>query len=52
MKPVMDRIRDAIEAVRVEGGYTMILDAASGAFLAADPSVDVTTQVLARLRAE
>lgn len=52
MKPVMDRIQAAIDAVRQEGGYTMILDAASGAFLSADPSVDLTQAVLERLQAD
>lgn len=51
MKPVMDKIQAAIDAVRVEGGYTMILDAASGAFLSADPSVDVTQAVITKMKA-
>ena len=50
MKPIMDGIQGAINSLRTEGGYTLILDAASGAFVAADSTLDLTTQVLARLR--
>lgn len=48
--PVMEQIQSAIEALRVEGGYAIIFDVSSGSIVAADPSLDVTDQVLARLR--
>jgi outer membrane protein len=51
MQPVMTRVEDAIEAVRQEGGYAIIFDAASGAFVSADTTLDLTTQVINRLRA-
>jgi outer membrane protein len=51
MKPVMDKIQGAIDATRKEGGYAFILDAATGAFVSADSSLDLTTQVIARLKA-
>ena len=49
VEPVMERINQVIEAIRTEGGYTMIFDVAAGAILAADPSLDLTPEVLRRL---
>ena len=49
MQPIMDRVSDAIEAVRVEGGYALIFDAAAGGLVAADPELDLTDTVVARL---
>jgi outer membrane protein len=51
MKPVMDRIQAAIDATRKEGGFAFLLDASAGAFVSADSSLDLTTQVIARLKA-
>lgn len=51
MQPVMDRVSEAIEAVRVEGGYALIFDAAAGGLVAADPELDLTQTVVARLTA-
>lgn len=51
MQPVMERVEEAIEAVRREGGYALIFDAASGAFVSADTTLDLTSQVIERLRA-
>lgn len=49
--PVMQKIAGVIEEVRKEGGYTMIFDASAGSVIvAADPSLNVTDQVLAKLR--
>ncbi|MDH5590941.1 MAG: OmpH family outer membrane protein [Gemmatimonadota bacterium] len=36
VQPVMDRISEAIESIRVEGNYALILDVAAGAIVAAD----------------
>ena len=50
--PVMQRIGGVIEEVRQAGGYSLILDAAAGSVIvAADQELNVTQQVLARLRA-
>jgi outer membrane protein len=49
--PIMQRIEQAVDAVRAEGGYSMIFDVASGALVAADPALDLTDQILTRLRA-
>jgi outer membrane protein len=50
--PIMQRIGGVIEEVRKEGGYALIFDAAAaGVIVAADPALDLTEQVLAKLRA-
>jgi outer membrane protein len=51
MQPVMDRVEKAIDDIRREGGYAIIFDAASAAMVSADTTLDLTTQVIARLRA-
>lgn len=48
--PVMQRIEEAISAVRQEGGFAMLFDAATDAIVSADTTLDVTERVLARLR--
>lgn len=50
MDPIMERVQTVIEQIRAEGDYSLILDAATGAFVAADPSLDLTDRVIARLR--
>ena len=51
MAPVMTRISEVLEQVRTEGNYVMIFDVAGGTMLvAADPSLDLSDQVLARLQ--
>jgi outer membrane protein len=50
VEPILDRMSGAIEQIRSEGQYTMIFDVASRAIIAADPELDLTTQVLQRLR--
>jgi outer membrane protein len=49
IEPVMDRVNTIIEAVRADGQYHLILDVAAGAIVAADPALDVTQEVIARL---
>jgi outer membrane protein len=51
VKPIMDRINTVLTALRTEGGYSIILDASAGAIVAADQTLDLTSQVLARLKA-
>ena len=51
VQPVMDKITAVIEKMREEGSYSMILDVAAGAIIAADPALDLTAQVLTRLTA-
>lgn len=51
VQPVMDRIKGVLSDVRKEGGYAMIFDVAGNAGLvAADPALDITDQVLTRLK--
>lgn len=52
VEPILERMSNAIEEIRAEGGYTMIFDVASQAIIAADPELDLTTQVIERLRAD
>jgi outer membrane protein len=50
VQPVMERINQEIEELRVEGEYTIILDIASGAILAADQGLDLTQELIRRLQ--
>ncbi|MBM4184889.1 MAG: OmpH family outer membrane protein [Gemmatimonadetes bacterium] len=51
IQPVMDRITVIIEGVREEGQYSLILDVAAGAIIAADTTLDLTPEVIRRLGA-
>jgi outer membrane protein len=52
VQPILDRVKGAIEDVRVEGGYSFILNADEGsAIVAMDKNLDLTDRVLAKLRA-
>jgi outer membrane protein len=48
--PVMQQINNAIDAVRREGAYTMIVDSSQGGIVSVDPSLDITDRVIQRLR--
>jgi outer membrane protein len=51
VQPILDKIKQAIEDVRVEGGYAFIFNADQGSpIVAVDKNLDVTERVLARLR--
>ncbi|MGH7480634.1 MAG: OmpH family outer membrane protein [Longimicrobiales bacterium] len=51
VEPIMQQIEDVIEALRVERNYAMIFDSAPGtSLIAADPSLDITDDVIQRLR--
>ncbi len=51
VEPVMTAIQGVITKIREEGNYAFIFDVASGAVISADPSLDLTDEVLTRLRA-
>jgi len=52
VQPILDRVKGAIEDVRVEGGYSFILNADEGSSIVAmDKNLDLTDRVLAKLRA-
>lgn len=50
VEPILQKMSEAIEAIREEGNYALIFDTAARAIIAADPSLDLTETVLARLR--
>ncbi|MDA1104351.1 MAG: OmpH family outer membrane protein [Gemmatimonadetes bacterium] len=50
IQPVMDNITAVIESMREEGAYSLILDAAAGSIISADPALDLTQQVISRLQ--
>ena len=52
IQPVMDRISEVIEQIREEGNYALILDVAAGSIISADPTLDLTDEVVRRLQAQ
>jgi outer membrane protein len=49
--PIMRRISEVIDVIRAEGNWAMIFDVAGGpVIVAADPALDLTNQVIQRLR--
>jgi outer membrane protein len=52
LQPIYDSVRSVLETVREEEQYTMIFDVAAGALIAADTTLNITTQVLQRLLAQ
>jgi outer membrane protein len=50
--PALERINQVIDQLRQERGYAFILDVAAGGVIAADPSLDITNEVLRRLNAQ
>lgn len=51
MQPIMQLVETAISEVRQAGGFAMIFDSATDAIVSADPSLDITEQVIQRLQA-
>ncbi len=51
IQPVMDKVNEVIEKMREEGSYALILDVAAGSIISADPSLDLTQEVIRRLKA-
>lgn len=52
VQPILDRVKQAIEDVRVEGGYAMIFNAdiQGSPIIAMDKNLDLTDRVITRLR--
>jgi outer membrane protein len=51
VQPILDKIKQAIEEVRVEGGYAMIFNADQGSpIVAVDKNLNVTDRVMTKLR--
>lgn len=51
VQPVMERINAVIEDIRADGAYSMIFDVAAQGIIAADPTLDLTAEVIRRLQA-
>lgn len=49
--PALERINAVIDQIRQENGYRFVLDVAAGGVVAADPALDITSEVLRRLTA-
>ena len=49
IEPILTQMMEIIEQIRVEGSYSMIMDAAGQSIIAADPTLDLTQEVLRRL---
>ncbi|NIR43026.1 MAG: OmpH family outer membrane protein [Gemmatimonadetes bacterium] len=52
VQPIFDNIRRVLVSIRQERGYSMIFDAAGGALIDADTTLDITPLVIERLRAD
>ena len=50
VQPVMQAINAAIEVLRREGSFTMIVDSSQGGIVTVDPALDLTDRVLQRMR--
>ncbi|HUF49243.1 MAG TPA: OmpH family outer membrane protein [Longimicrobiales bacterium] len=51
MEPIMQHVDSVIAEVRKAEGFGIVFDAASDVIVSADPSLDLTEKVLARLKA-
>lgn len=51
-KPMLDQVSQVLDQIRTQGGYAMILDVGTqpSVVVSADKSLDITQQVLARLK--
>lgn len=52
LRPVIRRIQQILGEIAEERGYNLILDAADGNILYADPSLDLTAEVVQRLNTQ
>ena len=51
VQPILDRVKAAIEDLRIEGGYSFVFNADQGSVIVAmDKNLDITDRVLAKLR--
>ncbi len=50
MQPIVSKVDSIIEQIRRQGHYAMILDVTSGSILAADTTLDLTQEVIQRLK--
>ncbi len=52
MQPIIERVNAAIDQVRQDGNYSLIFDLNDGALVAGDPALNITDQVVQRLRGQ
>jgi outer membrane protein len=52
MSPIIERVNEVIEQTRREGSYALIFDLNDGALVAGDPALNITQQVIDRLRSQ
>jgi outer membrane protein len=52
MRPIIERVNEVIEQTRREGSDALIFDLTDGALVAGDPALNITQQVIDRLRAQ
>jgi len=52
LRPVITRVQEILTQIAEDEGYSLILDAADGNILYADPSLDLTEQVLSLLNTQ
>jgi len=52
MRPIIERVNDVIEQTRREGSFALIFDLNDGALVAGDPALNITDQVIQRLRSQ
>ncbi|MEE9206839.1 MAG: OmpH family outer membrane protein [Gemmatimonadota bacterium] len=50
LQPILDRASNVIEAIRIERQYGVIFDFSSEAVITADPSLNLTAEVVSRLK--
>lgn len=51
LQPILNRVQQVIEELRVERGYDMVFDLSASGVVAADPSLNITQAVISRLQA-
>ncbi len=51
VQPIMDQVTEAIDEIRTESGYAVIFDLSAQAIVSADPELNLTQQVIDRLKA-
>ncbi len=51
VSPVYEEVGAVVEAIRTEGNYAVIFDSSGQSIIAADPALDLTDTVIARLQA-
>lgn len=50
MQPILERVQKVIEEIRAERGYDMVFDVSGPGVVAADPELNITDEVVARLQ--